>query len=110
MSNYKKILNEALRLEKNETPYAIATVINVQGSSSGRVGDKAIFDQKGQRIMGYVGGGCIENTVSDAAIETLINGKPKTVEINLDSDTISMGIPCGGTMSVIIEPHMTQLF
>ena len=108
MSNYKKILNEALRLEKNETPYAIATVINVQGSSSGRVGDKAIFNQKGQRIMGYVGGGCIENTVSDAAIETLINGKPKTVEINLDSDTISMGIPCGGTMSVIIEPHMTD--
>ena len=68
MSKYKKILENALKLEKNEKPYAIATVINVTGSSSGRVGDKAIFDEKGQRIMGYIGGGCIENTVSDTAI------------------------------------------
>ena len=108
MSKYKNLLKEALRLEKNERPYAIATVISVTGSSSARVGDKAIFDEKGQRIMGYIGGGCIENTVSDVAIETLINGIPKTVDIDLDSDTISMGIPCGGNMSVIVEPHMTD--
>ena len=75
------------------------------GSSSARVGDKAIFDEKGQRIMGYIGGGCIENRVSDAAIETLIDGIPKVVEIDLDSDTIAMGIPCGGNMSVIVEPQ-----
>ena len=106
MSKYKNLLKEALRLEKNERPYAIATVISVTGSSSARVGDKAIFDEKGQRIMGYIGGGCIENTVSDVAIETLINGIPKTIKIDLDSDTISMGIPCGGNMSVIVEPHM----
>ena len=56
--------------------------------------------------MGYIGGGCIENRVSDAAIETLIDGIPKVVEIDLDSDTIAMGIPCGGNMSVIVEPQM----
>ena len=106
MSKQKKLLNEALRLEKNERPYAVATVISVKGSSSGRVGDKAIFDEKGQRIMGYIGGGCIENAASDIAIETLINGIPKIVEIDLDSDAISIGIPCGGSMSVIVEPHM----
>ena len=106
MSKQKNLLTEALRLEKNERPYAIATVISVKGSSSGRVGDKAIFDEKGQRIMGYIGGGCIENAASDIAIETLINGIPKIVEIDLDSDAISMGIPCGGSMSVIVEPHM----
>ena len=83
MSKYKNLLKEALRLEKNERPYAIATVISVTGSSSARVGDKAIFDEKGQRIMGYIGGGCIENTVSDVAIETLIIGIPKTVDIDL---------------------------
>ena len=82
MSKYKKILKEALRLEKNEKSYVIATVISVTGSSSGRVGDKAIFDKKGQRIMGYIGGGCIENRVSDTAIETLINGIPKIILIN----------------------------
>ncbi|SVA94746.1 uncharacterized protein METZ01_LOCUS147600 [marine metagenome] len=56
--------------------------------------------------MGYIGGGCIENRASDAAIETLIDGIPQVVEIDLDSDTIAMGIPCGGNMSVIVEPQM----
>ena len=106
MSKHKILFKEALKLENNEKPYAIATVIRVEGSSSGRVGDKEIFDEKGQRIMGYIGGGCIENRVSDAAIETLIDGIPKVVEIDLDSDTIAMGIPCGGNMSVIVEPQM----
>ena len=106
MSKHKILFKEALKLENNEKPYAIATVIRVEGSSSGKVGDKEIFDEKGQRIMGYIGGGCIENRVSDAAIETLIDGIPKVVEIDLDSDTIAMGIPCGGNMSVIVEPQM----
>lgn len=106
MSKHKILFKEALKLENNEKPYAIATVIRVEGSSSGRVGDKEIFDEKGQRIMGYIGGGCIENRVSDTAIETLIDGIPKVVEIDLDSDTIAMGIPCGGNMSVIVEPQM----
>ena len=106
MSKHKILFKEALKLENNEKPYAIATVIRVEGSSSGKVGDKEIFDEKGQRIMGYIGGGCIENRVSDTAIETLIDGIPQVVEIDLDSDTIAMGIPCGGNMSVIVEPQM----
>ena len=106
MSKHKILFKEALKLENNEKPYAIATIIRVEGSSSGKVGDKEIFDEKGQRIMGYIGGGCIENRASDAAIETLINGIPKIIEIDLDSDTIAMGIPCGGNMSVIVEPQM----
>ena len=106
MSKHKILFKEALKLENNEKPYAIATIIRVEGSSSGKVGDKEIFDEKGQRIMGYIGGGCIENRVSDTAIETLIDGIPKVVEIDLDSDTIGMGIPCGGNMSVIVEPQM----
>jgi len=108
MSKNKLFLKEALNLEKNEKPYAIATVISVKGSSSGKVGDKVIFDEKGYRLYGYIGGGCIETRASDAAIETLINGIPKTIEIDLDSETIGMGIPCGGRMSVIIEPQMND--
>ena len=83
MSKHKILFKEALKLENNEN-----------------------FDEKGQRIMGYIGGGCIENRASDAAIETLIDGIPQVVEIDLDSDTIAMGIPCGGNMSVIVEPQM----
>jgi len=58
-------------LESAETPYAIASVYSVHGSSSGKIGDKALFDKNGKRIIGYIGGGCIENRVAATAKETL---------------------------------------
>ena len=52
MSKNKLFLKEALKIESKEKPYAVATVISVKGSSSGRVGDKALFDEKGYRLIG----------------------------------------------------------
>jgi len=106
MSRHKDLFQAIARLELDEIPYAIASVFQVNGSSSGKVGDKAIFDSNGKRIIGYIGGGCIENRVASTAKESLKDGKPKTIEIDLDSDEMGMGIPCGGYMSVIVEPQM----
>ncbi len=106
MSRHKDLFQTINQLELDEIPYAIASVYEVHGSSSGKVGDKAIFDNKGNRIIGYIGGGCIENRVAQTAKETLKDGQPKIIEIDLDSDEMGMGIPCGGFMSVIVEPQM----
>ncbi len=92
MSKHRNIFKTITDLDASETPFAIASVFKVHGSSSGKVGDKALFDENGRRIVGYIGGGCIE--------------VPRTVEIDLDSDQMDMGIPCGGYMSVIVEPQM----
>jgi len=105
MSKHKDLFQKVAELERQQESYVIATVFKVQGSSSGRVGDKALFDKNGDRILGYIGGGCIENRVASTARETLSEGNPKIVEIDLDSDEIAMGIPCGGYMSVIVEPQ-----
>ena len=106
MSRHKDLFQTISKLESDEIPYAIASVFQVHGSSSGKVGDKAIFDERGKRIIGYIGGGCIENRVAAIAKESLIDGLPRTIEIDLDSDQMGMGIPCGGYMSVIVEPQM----
>ena len=106
MSRHKDLFQAIAQLESDEIPFAIASVFEVHGSSSGKVGDKAIFDETGKRIIGYIGGGCIENRVAATAKESLIDGLPKTIEIDLDSDEMGMGIPCGGYMSVIVEPQM----
>ena len=108
MSRHKDLFQAIALLEKNEVPYAIASVFKVHGSSSGKVGDKAVFDFNGKRIIGYIGGGCIENRVAALARESLIEGTPKTIEIDLDSDEMGMGIPCGGYMSVIVEPQLVN--
>ena len=106
MSKHKDLFNKIIDLEKKEESYAIATVFMVNGSSSGKVGDKALYDKKGVRIIGYIGGGCIENRVGATAKEAIFDEEPKIVNINLDSDEMGMGIPCGGYMSVIIEPQL----
>ena len=106
MSRYKELFKTINQLERDEIPYVIATVFAVNGSSSGKVGDKAIFGKEGNRIIGFIGGGCIENRIAAIAKDSLKIGKPITIEIDLDSDKMQMGIPCGGYMSVIVEPQM----
>lgn len=108
MSRHKDLFQKIALLEQEEIPYAIASVFQVHGSSSGKVGDKAVFDSNGKRIIGYIGGGCIENRVAALAKESIKKGNPKTIEIDLDSDEIGMGIPCGGYMSVIVEPQLVN--
>ena len=108
MSKHKELIEMMSNLEKAEIPYAIASVFSVQGSSSGKIGDKALFNENGKRIIGYVGGGCIENRVASVAKESLSDGNPKIIDIDLDSDLMEMGIPCGGYMSVIVEPQMVN--
>ena len=108
MSRHKDLFQAITLLEKEEVPYAIASVFQVHGSSSGKVGDKAVFDSDGKRIIGYIGGGCIENRVAALAKESIKKGNPKTIEIDLDSDEMGMGIPCGGYMSVIVEPQLVN--
>ena len=51
MSKHKELIEMMSNLEKAEIPYAIASVFSVQGSSSGKIGDKALFNEKGKRII-----------------------------------------------------------
>jgi len=106
MSRHQEIFNRITELEREEDPFAVATVIMLQGSSSGKVGDKAIYGKNGKRVLGYIGGGCIENRVAKTALESFADGNPLIVNIDLDSDEMGMGIPCGGNMAVIVEPHL----
>jgi len=106
MSRFKDLFRQITELEEAEEPFTLVTVIMVKGSSSGKVGDKAIFGQDGKRIAGWIGGGCVENRVAKTAIETLSSGESEIVNIDLDSNQMGMGIPCGGHMSVIVEPQL----
>ena len=53
MSRHKDLFQTIARLEHDETPYAIATVFQVHGSSSGKVGDKryTVRKEKGLPVI-----------------------------------------------------------
>jgi xanthine/CO dehydrogenase XdhC/CoxF family maturation factor len=87
---------------------ALATVIGTRGSVPRRAGSKMVVSETG-RIVGTVGGGCGESEVVRAAVETLRDGEPRSVRVDLTEDifegdevTESPAI-CGGIMDVFVE-------
>jgi len=108
VSLHKDLFEMIAELKEQNKSFAIATVIAVQGSSSAKTGDKAIYDQNGKRVIGYIGGGCVESRVGKTVIESLADNQTRMVDVNLDSDDMELGIPCGGIMTVFVEPQQSS--
>ena len=87
----------------DETPVAVATVIQVRGSVPREIGTKMIIHPLGQHY-GTVGGGCGEAEVIRTGLDVIDTGRPQIVEVDLTEDVSmeSLGV-CGGIMDVYIE-------
>lgn len=100
------VMNKILQLRQENIPFAVATVIEVMGSSSARVGSKAIFSQMGENLMGWIGGGCAERFVSENCQEAIREKQSRIITADLEDEVFGLGIDCGGKMKIFIEPHL----
>lgn len=82
---------------------AVATIVNVKGSTPREVGAKMIIHPYGKHI-GTIGGGCGEADVIRAGLDVLADGAPRIVHIDLTEPIAmqSLGV-CGGILDVFIE-------
>lgn len=87
-------------------PHALATVVETVGSTSAHAGDKALIDAAGVVLAGWVGGGCAESAVRQAALDCLADGTPRLIGLDLDDEVLGVGMPCGGTMRVFVEAFL----
>lgn len=86
-------------VEKGET-FALATIIEVEGSTPGKPGFKMVVEKDG-RSFGTVGGGSLEEKVRKEAINAIKEGRPKKLEISLTEKEI--GMLCGGKATIFID-------
>lgn len=89
-------------------PFALATVVETKGSVSAKTGAKAVIDNEGRVVAGWVGGGCAESSVCHAALDCMTSGESEIVELDLDDEVLGTGMPCGGSMRVYVEPVLPK--
>ncbi|MFA9419336.1 MAG: XdhC family protein [Gammaproteobacteria bacterium] len=100
----KEFIDYLVSIRQQNVAYAVATVIEVVGSTSAKTGSKALIDQHGRVVTGWVGGGCAESSTCHAAEKCMQSGETDIIEIDLDDEVLGAGMPCGGHMRVYIEP------
>jgi xanthine dehydrogenase accessory factor len=89
-------------------PFALAVISGTKGSSPQRLGAKALFFADG-KIVGTLGGGCLEAEVHARARKALKTGQPATFEMVLDHDFgWDDGLICGGSVSGFILPRAAE--
>ena len=102
------LYSKAAELSAQRKPFAIATVVRVEGSSSAQRGSKALIDSQGNILLGWVGGGCAESTVRSEALRCMHSEKPELITLDMQDEILGVGMPCGGMMDVYIEPVLPQ--
>jgi xanthine dehydrogenase accessory factor len=105
MGRFSEMLREALA---DGQPFALGILSRVKGSSPQKQGAKAFFFADG-RIMGTLGGGCLEAEIQDRARRALRTGEPATFELVLDHDFgWDDGLICGGKVGGLILPRASE--
>lgn len=94
-------------LDRGE-PFALGVISGVKGSSPQKLGAKALFFADG-RIVGTMGGGCLEAEIRDRARRALLTGQPATFDLVLDHDFgWDDGLICGGKVNGLILPRAAE--
>ncbi len=105
----REVYARMAELEREGRRFAVATVVRTSGSTPQVVGAKLLVDDLG-RIVGTLGGGCVEGDAFTEAREVIASGRSSLREYELTEDlAYDTGLVCGGTMWIAIEPGESAL-
>ena len=91
----REVYARMAELEREGRRFAIATVVRTSGSTPQVVGAKLLVDDLG-RIVGTLGGGCVEGDAFTQAREVIASGRSSLREYELTEDLAwDTGLVCG---------------
>jgi xanthine dehydrogenase accessory factor len=100
----KDVLDDIDRLRRAGKRVAVARVVGLEGSGPRDPGATMVVSEDGE-VAGSVSGGCVEGAVLTEALDVLQSGSPRLVSFGYsDDDAFAVGLSCGGTIHVFIEP------
>lgn len=98
---------QAARLVRPDVPLALATLVQVDGSSYRQPGARLLVDADGRVLAGAVSGGCLEGDVAARAAEVCASGRAVRLmyDLRTDLETIwGFGARCDGIAHLLLEP------
>src|SRR5712691_10385323 len=102
MSGAMNVWRAALDLIQGRGGGALATVARTAGSTPVPAGTKMLVGEGG-RLLGTVGGGCVEADVLRAAGDAQARRLPALVTHHLNADLAGdLGLSCGGTVDIFV--------
>jgi xanthine dehydrogenase accessory factor len=80
----------------------MATVARTKGSTPRKTGAQMLVREDGT-FCGTIGGGCGESEVWSEAMQTIKDGRPRLVRVDLTNPMDGDDKICGGIMDVFVE-------
>ncbi|MSO79579.1 MAG: XdhC family protein [Acidimicrobiia bacterium] len=101
----KEILNDIDRWRTQGQRVAVARVVGLDGSGPRDPGAAMAVSENGE-VAGSVSGGCVEGAVVTEALAVLGGTKERGVVTfgYSDDEAFAVGLTCGGTIHVFVEP------
>lgn len=87
----------------------LCTIVKTWGSSPRPAGSLLACNSTGKTV-GSLSGGCVEeNLIERLQANEIASHKPEYLEYGLDQDDQTLpGLPCGGTLAVVVEPILAS--
>jgi xanthine dehydrogenase accessory factor len=100
----RELLADVDRWRSQGHRVALARVVDIDGSGPRLPGAAMAVADNGE-VAGSVSGGCVEGAVVTEALEILESGDRRMVSFGYsDDDAFAVGLTCGGTVHLFIEP------
>lgn len=112
------------RLQGDNQPYVLATVVRTISVTAAKAGAKAVVDPNGEIVAGWIGGGCARVAVVKAAKAAFEDGETRLISIQPADLLAERGVepgderegvhfarnmcPSQGTMDIFIEPVLPR--